>query len=31
VGVSLATYRRNEEIEQEFTDTGVMIAVGKQR
>ncbi|QAB16782.1 sodium/proline symporter PutP [Leucobacter muris] len=28
VGVSLATYRRNEEIEQ---DTGVMIAVGKQR
>ncbi|EYT54410.1 proline:sodium symporter PutP [Leucobacter sp. UCD-THU] len=31
VGVSLATYRRNEEIEQEFTDTGAMIAVGKQR
>jgi sodium/proline symporter len=30
VVVSLATYRRNDEIEQEFTDTGTMIALGKR-
>lgn len=29
--VSLATYRRNEEIEEEFTETGVMVAVKKDR
>ncbi|WP_449283699.1 sodium/proline symporter PutP [Leucobacter sp.] len=30
VVVSLLTYRPNEEIEQEFADTGAMIAVGKR-
>ena len=29
VVVSLATYKRNEEIEQEFTDTGAMVVVGR--
>jgi sodium/proline symporter len=31
VGVSMATYRRNEEIEREFTETGTMVAVGRGR
>lgn len=30
VVVSLVTYHRNEEIEQEFTDTGTMITLGKR-
>lgn len=30
VVVSLVTYRHDEEIQQEFTDTGVMIAVGRR-